>query len=160
MQTIVNAGLERAFTLDLIGATKETANCSVEDTWRRSIVRSTTAWKREPDRRLPGRMARDDLRGAQSRAHHTLTIAGAPIDFHAGEPVIGDVLGSVRTGRPPALLRGARGPGGGVLKGRHMLSGFIMIQPGAEVSRQLELALPSRRSPAHLALSRVRGLVY
>jgi poly(3-hydroxyalkanoate) synthetase len=29
--------------------------------------------------------------------------------------------------------------GGGVLKGRHMLSGFIMIQPGAEIARQLEL---------------------
>jgi len=43
MQTIVNAGLERAFTLDWIGATKETATARSRITWRRSIVRSTTA---------------------------------------------------------------------------------------------------------------------
>jgi poly(3-hydroxybutyrate) depolymerase len=29
--------------------------------------------------------------------------------------------------------------GGGVLRGRHMLNGFIAIGPGAEISRQLEL---------------------
>jgi poly(3-hydroxyalkanoate) synthetase len=44
---------------------------------------------------------------------NTLTLAGAPVDFHAG----------------------------GVLKGEYMLGGFIAIQPGDEVSRQLELLL-------------------
>jgi poly(3-hydroxyalkanoate) synthetase len=29
--------------------------------------------------------------------------------------------------------------GGGVLKGEHMLDGFLLIQPGSEISRQLEL---------------------
>ena len=90
---------------------------------------------------------------------NTLTIAGAPIDFHAGEPVIHEVLRWLAPGRRSALLRGAGRAGGGVLKGRHMLSGFILIQPGAEISRQLELLCHLERPPARRALPRVRGLV-
>ena len=40
--------------------------------------------------------------------------------------------------------------GGGVLKGEHMLTGFILIQPGAEMERQLAL-LNSIGDPAHVA---------
>ena len=39
---------------------------------------------------------------------------------------------------------------GGVLEGRHMLAGFILIQPGAEISRQIELLL-HLDDPAHVA---------
>ena len=70
---------------------------------------------------------------------NTLTIAGAPIDFHAGEPVIGEVLRWLAPNGDLSFYETLVNAGGGVLKGRHMLSGFIMIQPGAEISRQLEL---------------------
>jgi poly(3-hydroxybutyrate) depolymerase len=40
--------------------------------------------------------------------------------------------------------------GGGVLKGEHMLSGFIVIKPGDEISRQLEL-LGHLDDAAHVA---------
>ena len=39
---------------------------------------------------------------------NTLTLAGAPIDFHAGEPVVHEVLRHFCSRRRPALLRGAR----------------------------------------------------
>jgi poly(3-hydroxyalkanoate) synthetase len=39
--------------------------------------------------------------------------------------------------------------GGGVLEGRHMLAGFILIQPGAEIARQIELLL-HLDDPAHV----------
>ena len=70
---------------------------------------------------------------------NTLTIAGAPIDFHAGEPVIGEVLRWLAPNGDLSFYEALVDAGGGVLKGQHMLSGFIMIQPGAEISRQLEL---------------------
>src|SRR5207302_5989519 len=78
---------------------------------------------------------------------NTLTIAGAPVDFHAGEPVIGEV---VRRLGPIGFYEALVAAGGGVLKGRHMLAGFIMIQPGAEISRQMELLL-HLDDPAHVA---------
>ena len=40
--------------------------------------------------------------------------------------------------------------GGGILRGRHMLTGFIMIQPGAEISRQIDLLL-NLDDPSHVA---------
>ena len=70
---------------------------------------------------------------------NTLTIAGAPIDFHTGEPVIGDVMTWLAPGGDLRFYEALVAAGGGVLKGRHMLSGFLLIQPGAEISRQLEL---------------------
>jgi poly(3-hydroxyalkanoate) synthetase len=70
---------------------------------------------------------------------NTLTIAGAPIDFHAGEPVIRDAMRWLAPNGNLRFYEALVAAGGGVLKGQHMLSGFVMIQPGAEISRQLEL---------------------
>ena len=70
---------------------------------------------------------------------NTLTIAGAPIDFSAGSPVIGTVLQALTPGGDFSFYEQLVRTGGGVLRGRHMLNGFILIGPGAEVSRQLDL---------------------
>jgi poly(3-hydroxyalkanoate) synthetase len=140
MQTIVNAGLERAFTLDWIGATKETANCSVEDyleTIDRAVDHCGGSVNLIGD--CQGGWLATIYAALNPERINTLTIAGAPIDFHAGEPVIGDVLGLFAPAGHLHFYEALVAQGGGVLKGRHMLSGFIMIQPGAEVSRQLEL---------------------
>ena len=140
MRTIVHAGLTRAFTLDWAAATRETADASIEDYL--DVI----------DRAVDHCGGRVNLIGdcqggwlatiyaalAPQRIN-TLTIAGAPIDFHAGEPVIGEVIRWLAPNGDLRFYEALVASGGGVLKGRHMLSGFIMIQPGAEISRQLEL---------------------
>jgi poly(3-hydroxybutyrate) depolymerase len=140
MRTIVQAGLTRALTLDWAAATRETADASVEDYL--DVI----------DRAVDHCGGRVNLIGdcqggwlatiyaalAPQRIN-TLTIAGAPIDFHAGDPVIGEVIRWLAPNGDLRFYEALVASGGGVLKGRHMLSGFIMIQPGAEISRQLEL---------------------
>jgi poly(3-hydroxybutyrate) depolymerase len=140
MRTIVHAGLTRAFTLDWAAATRETADASIEDYL--DVI----------DRAVDHCGGRVNLIGdcqggwlatiyaalAPQRIN-TLTIAGAPIDFHAGDPVIGEVIRWLAPNGDLRFYEALVASGGGVLKGRHMLSGFIMIQPGAEISRQLEL---------------------
>ena len=80
---------------------------------------------------------------AARRPEHvnTLAIAGAPIDFHTGEPVIHAALRWLAPGDNLAFYRGLVAAGGGVLRGEHMLAGFIAIKPDNEIARQM------RRSP-------------
>jgi poly(3-hydroxyalkanoate) synthetase len=81
---------------------------------------------------------------------NTLTIAGAPIDFHAGEPVIHEVLRRVAPDGDLRFYEALVAMGGGMLEGRHMLAGFILIQPGAEIARQIDLLL-NLDDPAHVS---------
>ena len=82
---------------------------------------------------------------------NTLTIAGAPIDFHAGEPVI--IAAHERRSRPTATStstdRWSRAGGGTAATGEHMLAGFIVMQPDNEVGRQFAL-LANITDPAHV----------
>jgi poly(3-hydroxybutyrate) depolymerase len=140
MGCIREAGLTRAFTLDWVGATRETAGATIDDYL--DVI----------DRAIEHCGGRVNLIGdcqggwlatiyaalAPERIN-TLTIAGAPIDFQTGEPVIGDVLGGLAPGGDLRFYEALVASGGGVLKGRHMLNGFLLIGPGAEVSRQLDL---------------------
>ena len=82
---------------------------------------------------------RRDYAALRPERVNTLTIAGAPIDFRAGEPVIGEVLAGLAPGGQLGFYEALVRSGGGVLRGEHMLSGFLLIGPGAEVSRQLDL---------------------
>ena len=79
-------------------------------------------------------------------AVNTLTIAGAPIDFRVGEPVIGDYIAALH----PSFYRALVAVGGGVLKGEFLLGGFVAVNPESEVDRQLAL-LRSLDEPDHLA---------
>jgi poly(3-hydroxyalkanoate) synthetase len=81
---------------------------------------------------------------------NTLTLAGAPIDFHAGEPVIHEVLRRLAPNGDLRFYEALVAFDGGVLKGEHMLAGFVLIQPAAEISRQVELLL-HLHDPAHVA---------
>jgi poly(3-hydroxyalkanoate) synthetase len=140
MRTILDAGLVRAFTLDWAGATPATRDTTVEDYL--DVIDAAVD-------HCGGRVNLiGDCQGgwlatiyaalAPERIN-TLTIAGAPIDFHAGEPVIGEVIRWLAPGGDLRFYEALVAAGGGVLRGRHMLNGFVLIQPGAEVSRQLEL---------------------
>ena len=70
---------------------------------------------------------------------NTLTIAGAPIDFHAGEPVIHEVLRHLAPHGDLFFYETLVALDGGVMRGDHLLGGFILIKPVDEFSRQLEL---------------------
>jgi len=140
MQTIIEAGLKKAYTLDWIGATKETADYGIEeylDVIDRAVDHCGGRVNLVGD--CQGGWLATIYAALKPERINTLTIAGAPIDFHAGEPVIGDVLGWLAPGGDLRLYEAIVAAGGGVLKGRHMVSGFVMIQPGSEISRQLEL---------------------
>ncbi|MBV8217738.1 MAG: alpha/beta hydrolase [Solirubrobacterales bacterium] len=142
MGAIVEAGLERALSLDWVGATRETKDASIED------------YVDVVDRAVEHCGGRVNLIGdcqggwlatiyaaLYPERINTLTIAGAPIDFHAGEPVIHEVMRRVAPDGNLRFYEALVASGGGMLEGRHMLTGFIMIQPGAEISRHIDLLL-------------------
>jgi poly(3-hydroxybutyrate) depolymerase len=151
MRTILASGLERAFSLDWVGATRDTKDASIED-YMDVVDRAVE--------HCGGRVNLiGDCQGGWLAAIYaalypervnTLTIAGAPIDFHAGEPVIHEVIRRIAPNGDLRFYEALVAIGGGVLEGRHMLSGFIMIQPGAEISRQIDLLL-NLDDPGHVA---------
>jgi poly(3-hydroxyalkanoate) synthetase len=142
MRTILDSGLERALSLDWIGATPETADASIED----YLLIIDHAVEHCGGRvNLIGDCQGGWLATIYAALYpdriNTLTLAGAPIDFHAGEPVVHEALRHLAPGGDLRFYETLVVADGGVLKGEHMVSGFIMIQPGDEISRQLELLL-------------------
>jgi poly(3-hydroxyalkanoate) synthetase len=140
MRTILAAGLERAYALDWVGASASTKDAGIDD-YLDAIERAVD--------HAGGRVNLiGDCQGGwlatiyaalRPERVNTLTIAGAPIDFHCGEPVIHAALRSLAPGGNLAFYRGLVAAGGGVLPGKHMLAGFIAIQPDNEIARQLQL---------------------
>ena len=133
------AGLTRLFSLDWVGATQESKDTTVED-YVAVIDRAVDS--------LGGRANLvGDCQGGwlatiytalRPERVHTLTLAGAPIDFRAGQPPIGDWVSALGAG-DLAFYRNLVATAGGVLPGQHILNGFIMLKPEAEVEKQLQL---------------------
>ena len=139
---ILASGLGRALSLDWIGATPETADSSVDDYL--AVI----------DRAIEHCGGRVNLIGdcqggwlatiyaaLYPERVNTLTLAGAPIDFHAGEPVVHEVLRRFCPGGDLRFYEALVAADGGVLKGEHMVAGFVLIQPADEISRQIQLLL-------------------
>lgn len=151
MGAILAAGLERALSLDWIGATAETADASIDDYLEvidRAVVHCGGRVNLIGD--CQGGWLATIYAALNPERVNTLTLAGAPIDFHCGEPVIHEVLGSFAPLGDVRFYEALIAADGGVLKGEHMIAGFILIGPGAEISRQLEL-LANLGDPAHVA---------
>ncbi len=85
---------------------------------------------------------------------HTLTLAGAPIDFHAGESVIASSTRVLTAALGLAPYKALVAAGGGNMPGRAVLTNFIAIQPQSEVARQLQL-LENIDDAAHVERYRV-----
>ncbi len=141
MQVIRASGLTRAFSLDWIGATAATRDTTVDDYL--AVIHEAVEHIGGPVN-LVGDCQGGWLATIYAALHpedvHTLTIAGAPIDFHGGDAVIHDwvrTLGAAELAFYRWLVR----TGGGVLRGEHMLNGFIMMKPENEVAKQLQLLL-------------------
>jgi poly(3-hydroxybutyrate) depolymerase len=139
VRTARAAGLTRLFSLDWVGATPQSKDATIED-YIAVIDRAVD--------HLGGRANLvGDCQGGwlatiytALRPHrvHTLTIAGAPIDFHAGQPPIGEWVNSLG-GNDLAFYRGLVAKAGGVLPGKHMLDGFILLKPESELEKNLQL---------------------
>jgi poly(3-hydroxybutyrate) depolymerase len=151
MRTILAAGFERAYTLDWIGATALTKDATIDDYF--DVVERAIDHIGAPVNLIgdcQGGWLATIYAALRPERVNTLTIAGAPVDFHAGEPVIHAALRSLAPGGNLAFYRGLVAAGGGVLRGEQMLAGFIAIQPDNEIARQMQL-LANLDNPAHVA---------
>jgi poly(3-hydroxybutyrate) depolymerase len=142
MGAILESGLERALSLDWVGATPETAAATIDD-YLDVIDRAIEHCGGRIN--LIGDCQGGWLAAIYASLHpervNTLTLAGAPIDFHAGEPVVHEMLRQLAPNGDLRFYEQLVAFDGGVLKGEHMLAGFILIQPAAEISRQFDLLL-------------------
>jgi poly(3-hydroxyalkanoate) synthetase len=155
LAVIKAAGLVRVYALEWCPATAATTDVTITD-YLDVIDRSI--------RRMGGRANLvGDCQGGWLAAiyaalHpdrvHTLTLAGAPIDFHAGESVITSSTRALTSAFGLTPYRSLVALGGGNMPGRAVLTNFVAIQPQSEISRQLQL-LENIDDAAHVERYRV-----
>jgi poly(3-hydroxyalkanoate) synthetase len=140
VQTAVDAGCVRVYSMDWVAATDETKHSTVED-YVETIYQAVTQVGGHVN--LVGDCQGGWLATIYAAIHpdtvHTLTIAGAPIDFHAGEPLIHDWLQVTSPIGQMDFYRAAVTANDGVLPGDFLLTGFKLMQPDAEMQRQMAL---------------------
>jgi poly(3-hydroxybutyrate) depolymerase len=150
MQTLRAVGLERLYAMDWIGATAATKDATISD-YLGEVAEAVERIGGPVN--LVGDCQGGWLATIYAALHpaqvNTLTIAGAPIDFHAGDAVIDEAVKSL-SHDDLSFYRNLVALGGGVLRGEFLLAGFIVIKPENEVARQLQL-LANVREEAHLS---------
>jgi poly(3-hydroxybutyrate) depolymerase len=139
MKTIRAVGLDRLYSLDWIGATQDTKDATISD-YIGEVAAAVDQIGGPVN--LVGDCQGGWLATVYAALHpenvNTLTIAGAPIDFHAGDAVIHEhvqALSDVDLRFYKHLVK----LGNGVLKGDFLLGGFIVIKPENELGKQLQL---------------------
>jgi poly(3-hydroxyalkanoate) synthetase len=150
MRTILDAGLTRAFTLDWIGATHATKDAGIEDYIEvidRAVDHIGTPANLVGD--CQGGWLAAIYAALRPERVNTLTIAGAPIDFHAGDAAIHAAVRHFAPTGDLAFYRALVASGGGVFKGDSMLAAFILLKPEDELGRQTQL-LANIRDRAHV----------
>jgi poly(3-hydroxyalkanoate) synthetase len=152
---MLDAGLNPLASLDWIGATEATKDAGVEE-YLATVTRavdSLTADRADGRVNLVG-----DCQGGwlaviwaalNPERVHTLTIAGAPIDYHCGEPMLHDWVRALAPDGGIETYRGIVDRAGGVLPGESMLAGFIALKPENEIDRRLQL-LSNMHDPAYV----------
>jgi poly(3-hydroxybutyrate) depolymerase len=147
IRTAQQAGLSRLFSLDWVGADQSTKNATITD----YLAVIADAVERLGGRaNLVGDCQGGWLAVIYAALHpetvHSLTIAGAPVDFHAGEPLIHDWLQVMAPSRDLDLYRRIVAANHGLLPGGFLLAGFVAMQPENELDRQIQLLANIRRS--------------
>jgi poly(3-hydroxyalkanoate) synthetase len=154
MQTILAAGLERLYALDWVGVTQETKDATITDYLDEVGAAVEHAGGRV---NLVGDCQGGWLAAIYAALHpeqvNTLTIAGAPIDFHGGDAIVHESVQALADD-DLSFFRGLVASGNGVLKGEYLIGGFIVIKPENEVGKQLQL-LAHVRDPRHVERYRV-----
>src|SRR3954469_13271202 len=139
MRTIAAVGLDRLYSLDWVAATQSTKDARISDSI--GEVAAAVDHIGEPVN-LVGDCQGGWLATIYAALHpenvNTLTIAGAPIDFHAGDAVIHDSV-RVLSDDDLRFYKHMVRLGNGVLKGEFLLGGFIAIKPENEIGKQLQL---------------------
>jgi poly(3-hydroxyalkanoate) synthetase len=151
IREIREAGLERVFSLDWLGATQATKDATIED------------YVAVLDRAVEHLGGRVNLVGncqggwlatlwaaLRPEAVNTLAIGGAPIDFHAGDGAIAKWVQACTPGGSMAMYEALVASRGGVFSGDHMLAGFVLIGPQSEIGRQMQL-LATIHDEGHVA---------
>ena len=134
------AGLTRLYSLDWVGATREHRSAGIED-YLAVITRAVDTTGGGPVNLVgdcQGGWLGTIWAALNPERVHTLTIAGAPIDFATGRPSIASWV-SALGGNDLAAYRSMVDQAGGVMPGRHMLNGFISLKPESEAEKQLQL---------------------
>jgi poly(3-hydroxyalkanoate) synthetase len=141
MQTILAAGLERLYALDWVGVTQETKDATIID-YLAEVDAAMDEAGGGGRVNLVGDCQGGWLAAIYAALHpervNTLTIAGAPIDFHAGDAVIHESV-QILSDDDLSFFRALVRHGNGVLKGEFLIGGFIVIKPENEVGKQLQL---------------------
>src|SRR3954470_903885 len=139
MRTICAVGLERAYSLDWIGATQKTKNATISD-YLGEIAAAVEHIGGPVN--LVGDCQGGWLATIYAALHpenvNTLTIAGAPIDFHTGDAVIHEHVQAL-SDDDLRFYKHLVAMGNGVLKGEFLLGGFIVIKPENELGKQFQL---------------------
>lgn len=140
VRTAKEAGLTRVLSLDWSGATESTKDASIEDY---IAVMCDVVDRLGGSINLVGDCQGGWLAVIYTALYpetvNTLTIAGAPVDFHAGEPLIHDWMRVLSPERDLEFYRRMVTANNGVLPGEFLLAGFITMQPDNELDRQLQL---------------------
>lgn len=138
--TALESGCVRVYSMDWVGATDETKDASIED-YLDVIKNAIDVLGGHVN--LIGDCQGGWLATIYAATHpdtvHTLSIAGAPIDFHAGEPLIHDWMQLVSPMGQLDFYKAAVDANNGVLPGDFLLTGFKLMQPEAEMQRQMAL---------------------
>jgi poly(3-hydroxyalkanoate) synthetase len=155
LAVILDAGLTRLYAMEWRAATAETRHVTITDyldVVNRAIVLAGGRVN------LVGDCQGGWLAAIYAALHpervHTLTLAGAPIDFHAGESVIAASTRVLTRALGMAPYHALVALNGGNMSGRAVLANFIAMQPQAEIGRQLQL-LAHIDDPAHVERYRV-----
>ena len=140
VQTALDAGLARVFSLDWRAATAATKDASVAaylDVVAESVEHAGGRVNLVGD--CQGGWLAVIYTALYPDTVATLTIGGAPVDFHAGEPLIHDWIRLLSPLGQMDFYRALVVANGGVLPGDALLTGFKVMQPEAETDRQLQL---------------------
>jgi poly(3-hydroxyalkanoate) synthetase len=155
LDVIAAAGLSRVYALEWRRATTATRDVTITD-YLDVIDRSIRRMGGRAN--VVGNCQGGWLAAIYAALHpdrvHTLTLAGAPIDFHAGESVIASSTRVLTSAFGLAPYKALVAVGGGNMPGRAVLTNFIAIQPQSEVARQLQL-LENIDDAAHVERYRV-----
>ena len=150
VHTALESGLTRVYSMDWKGATARTKDATIED-FLVALEDSVELVGGQVN--LVGDCQGGWLAVVYAALHpdkiRSLTIAGAPVDFHAGEPIIHEWVQALTPGDELAVYRSVVAANGGVLPGEFLLNGFKALQPNSEVQRQLGV-LANLHDPIYL----------
>jgi poly(3-hydroxyalkanoate) synthetase len=140
IDTIRDAGLSRVWAMEWVGATRSTRHAVIEDYV--AFLDEALLMIGEPVNLIgdcQGGWLAAIYAALRPELVNTLTIAGAPIDFHAGHGPIREWVDALCAFGGMSFYEGLVASGGGVLPGKYLLDGFVVIKPENEVAKQLDL---------------------